>query len=98
MYRGCVSDGFSLTGSVPAATANCTYGIVSHTDTSLVLRSARGIGTNRIFSVSFTEGILGDSGGQNVIMSNTLVWNYDPPTIANTIPSVMAVADAENTS
>jgi hypothetical protein len=98
IYRGCVADGYNLDGSLPDATRSCTYTVISHSDTSLVLLSARGIGINRVFNVSFTEGTPASAAGQNVIVSNALVWNFDAPTIALTIPPVMLVADAASTS
>jgi hypothetical protein len=90
--RGCVSDGYEVSvGPSFRAPASCSRSVLSHTDASLVVRSPRGIGVNRAFVVSFIE-------GTNVITSNALVWNFDPPSIMITVPPVMLVANAEQTS
>jgi hypothetical protein len=96
MHRGCVSDSFALDGSVLPVVSSCSHGsVVSHSDSSLVVLSATGIGVDRTFSVVFIEG----SGTNiNVVSSNSLRWDFDPPSISLTIPNVMLVADVPNTS
>lgn len=96
MHRGCVSDSYGLDGSAVASVSTCAPGsVVSHSDSSLVILSAPGIGVDRQFNVTFIEGT---GAGANVISSNNIRWDFDPPTISLTDPSVMRVKDAEDTS
>ena len=96
MHRGCVSDSYGLDGSAVASVSTCAPGsVVSHSDSSLVILSAPGIGVDRLFNVTFIEGT---GAGANVISSNNMRWDFDPPTISLTDPSVMRVKDAADTS
>lgn len=105
VHRGCVTDGYMIDGSVPSSVstcaawtctaATCQTSVVSRTDASLMVLSAPGIGTNRLVTVTLIEGF--DSSAP-IITSNAMRWDFDPPTIALTLPDVMLVQDAAHTS
>ena len=54
-------------------------------------RTLSAVGVDRTFNVTFIE-------GASVMSSNSLRWDFDPPSITLTVPNVMLVNDAVGTS